>query len=68
MEIVKCLRCGLFSDHEGRKICPFCSEKIVEVKKVEVEEKPKDPSTPLGAGKKVAVKTRKGSFKIWGNS
>ena len=73
MKIEKCSRCGLFSDHDGRKVCPFCGEKIVEIKKVQVEEKPKDLSAPASpepqrgeqVEKKVAVKTQKNSFKIW---
>jgi hypothetical protein len=73
-KVVKCKNdiCGLhFGYSENKTRCPFCHTEYNKV-----EEKTKSPLTsfnktqdkPLGAGKKIAAKTQKVSFKIWGKS
>lgn len=57
--IIKCKNCG-FKYYEGD------IHKCVAVRVARAEEKSKAP--PTQAGRKVAVKTQKESFKIWGRS
>ena len=61
-KVVKCKnkKCEQYFMHtkENTK-CPFCYTEYGEV-----EKETKDPSTPFGAGKKVAAKTKKDSFKM----
>jgi len=62
-KVVKCRnkKCGLYFGYAEKKTkCPFCKTEYDKA-----EEKPRDPSTSLGAGKKLTFKTQKDSFKIW---